>query len=176
MANTATYLLSTQKHFTGRGASGDGSLAGPGCPISSSGTPGLQCPQSGLWVSPTAATFVYALSSWSLCWGLCAETGLLVRSVQVALAIASFVAKEVSMGKVNKERTRIFRPAPVDKWLQVLSGMLKVIWALVSDVAVQEHASGLISGYRGFSLVLCIPGVQPAIEGAPKRQTNISKE
>ena len=67
--------------------------------------------------------------------------------MQMALAIGSFVAKEVSMGKVNREHTWSFHPAPVDKWLQVVSQTPKVIQALVSHVAVQADASRLTSGY-----------------------------
>lgn len=159
MASTATYSLGTQQSFTGRRASGDGSLGGSRCPISSPGTPGLECPQSGLWVSPMPVTFVYTLLSWSLSWGLCMETGPLLWNMQLALAIGSFVAKEVSMGKVNTEHTRSFHSAPVDKWLQVVSQTPKVVQALVLHVAVQAHASRLISGYWGFSLVSFIPEV-----------------
>lgn len=53
-------------------------------------------------------------------WGWHREEGPLLWTIRMALAIESFVAKEVSMGRVNTEHAQSFCPSPGDKWLQVV--------------------------------------------------------
>lgn len=97
-------------------------------------------------------------------WGWHREEGPLLRTIRMALAIESFVAKEVSMGRVNTERAQSFCPSPGDKWLQVLPQP----WG--------DPGFGVMCGSLGCYLDCRAPYQEPRFYGrrAPKdRQTGL---